>query len=101
MIHIIYISVILLLLYLVINLFIKNKKQELILLQYLDYLDKFSKIIELSDVKIKDLDNNEMFSSDDEVGFFFKTIKEIQNVLNSFTLKVISQTTQPTQTPQE
>jgi hypothetical protein len=89
--HIIYISIILILLYLVINLFIKNKKQEIILLQYLDYLDKFSKIIELSDNKLKELDRNEMFSTDDEVGFFFKTIKDIQNIFNSFTLKTVSQ----------
>jgi hypothetical protein len=86
---------ILLLLYLVINLFIKNKKQELILIQYLDYLDKLSKTIELSDGKLKELDRNEIFSSDDEVGFFFKTIKDIQNILNSFTLKTVSQNKSP------
>jgi hypothetical protein len=78
------------LLYTTINLFIKNKKQEIILLQYLDYLDKISKVIELSDNKIKSMDSNEMFSSDDEIGTFFKTIKELQDILNSFDIKNIT-----------
>jgi hypothetical protein len=85
--HIIYISIILILIYLVFNLYRKNYKQELILIQYLDYMDKLSKVIELSDNKIKELDRNEMFSSDDEIGYFFKTIKSLQNIFNSFTVK--------------
>lgn len=89
MIHIIYISVIILLIYTIINLFIKNSKLETILVTYLEYLDKISKAIELSEKKINELDTNKMFSSDDEAGFFFKTIKEIQDILNSFILKKI------------
>lgn len=69
------------------NLLRKNERQEDILLGYLDYLDKISRTIEVSDKKVKALDNNGAFSSDDEIGFFFNTVKQLQGILNEFSLK--------------
>ena len=69
------------------NLLRKNEKQEDILSGYLDYLDKLSRVIEVSDEKLKAVDARGTFSSDDEVGFFFQQIKGLQDILNEFILK--------------
>jgi len=70
-----------------VNLLRKNEKQEDILVGYLDYLDKISRVIEVSDEKMKDVDSRGSFSSDDEVGFFFQQIKGLQDILNEFQLE--------------
>lgn len=72
-----------------INLLRKNEKQEDILLGYLKYLDNISRVIEVSDEKIKKIDIKGSFEGDDEIGYFFKTIKKIQNILNDFNIKKI------------
>jgi hypothetical protein len=64
------------------NLLKKNEKQEDILMGYMSYLNKVSDIIEMSDKKLKEVDTRESFKSDDEVGFFFESIKQIQSILN-------------------
>lgn len=69
------------------NLLRKIEKQEDILSGYLDYLDKLSRVIEVSDEKLKAVDARGTFSSDDEVGFFFQQIKGLQEILNEFILK--------------
>jgi hypothetical protein len=69
------------------NLLRKNEKQEDILMGYMSYLNKVSDIIEISDKKIKEIDARESFKSDDEVGFFFESIKQIQSILNQFNIK--------------
>ena len=69
------------------NLLRKNEKQEDILAGYLDYLDKLSRVIEVSDEKLKQIDARGTFESDDEVGFFFQQIKGLQDILNDFQLK--------------
>ena len=69
------------------NLLRKNEKQEDVLMGYLDYLDKLSKVIEASDKKLKEIDHSGVFKADDEVGQFFDSVKEIQNILNDFQVK--------------
>jgi|TARA_R110002020_G_scaffold407527_1_gene617530 preprotein translocase subunit YajC len=71
------------------NLLRKNEKQEDILMNYLNYLDSLSKIIEVSEEKLKKLDETGVFKSDDEVGFFFESVKELQKILNDFKIKRI------------
>mgnify|MGYP003651643958 CR=1 FL=1 len=66
------------------NLLRKNEKQEDILMGYLNYLDRISKTIEISEEKLKQLDEKGVFKSDDEVGFFFESVKELQKILNDF-----------------
>ena len=56
------------------NLLRKNEKQEDILAGYLNYLDQISRVIEVSDEKLKTIDSRGTFSSDDEVGFFFQNV---------------------------
>jgi hypothetical protein len=76
------------------NLLRKLEKQEdaintqaTILASYLSYLNKISDIIEFSDKKLKEVDHKGSFESDDEVGFFFKEIQQIQDTLNQFKVK--------------
>ena len=75
------------LLYTTINLLRKNERAEDIVVGYLIYLDKISKVIEASDKKLKKIDHKESFKSDDEIGFFFDQVKKIQEILNEFKLK--------------
>lgn len=76
------------------NLLRKLEKQEdalnnqtTILSSYLSYLNKISDIIEFSDKKLREVDHKGSFKSDDEVGFFFEEIKQIQDTLNQFKVK--------------
>jgi len=69
------------------NLLRKNEKQEDILVSYLEYLDTLSKVIEAADKKLKEIDHSGVFKSDDEVGQFFDSVKEIQSILNDFQVK--------------
>jgi len=72
-----------------INLLKKNEKQEDILMEYLNYLDRLSRTIEVSDKKLKEIDRAGTFKSDDEVGQFFTSVQQIQDILNDFKLKRI------------
>jgi uncharacterized membrane protein YukC len=69
------------------NLMRKNEKQEDILTGYMTYLNKISDYIEITDKRLKEIDQKGSFESDDEVGFFFEQLKNIQSVLNSFNVK--------------
>jgi DNA gyrase/topoisomerase IV subunit A len=69
------------------NLLKKNERQEDILSGYMIYLNKISEIIEISDNKLKEVDARGHFQADDEVGFFFQSVKQIQEVLNNFKIK--------------
>ena len=69
------------------NLLKKNEKQEDNLVGYLEYLDRISKVIEASDKKLEEIDHSGVFKSDDEVGQFFKSVQEIQKILNDFKVK--------------
>ena len=69
------------------NLLRKNEKQEDILAGYMTYLNKISDYIEVTDKRLKEIDEKETFKSDDEIGFFFEQVKNIQSVLNSFNVK--------------
>jgi len=66
------------------NLLRKNEKQEDILSGYITYLDQLSRIIEISDEKLKKIDERGIFKSDDEIGFMYEQIKELQRILSNF-----------------
>ena len=65
----------------------KNNKLEKALVDQQQYIDAISIIIEDSNNTIQELDNRGAFEADDEVGTFFRNIKEIQTVLNQFNTK--------------
>jgi len=66
------------------NLLRKNEKQEDILTGYITYLDQLSRIIEISDEKLKKIDERAIFKNDDEIGFMYEQIKELQRILSQF-----------------
>ena len=69
------------------NLLRKNEKQEDIVAGYIEYLDRLSRTIEISDKKLKELDRGGVFEKDDEVGVIFQSILKIQDILNEFNLR--------------
>jgi len=50
--------------------------------QYENYILQFQRIIEFATDKMKQVDVSGHYESDDETGFFFSQIKELQTVLN-------------------
>lgn len=50
--------------------------------QYENYILQFQRIIEFATDKMKQVDASGHYESDDETGFFFTQIKELQTVLD-------------------
>lgn len=73
--------------YVIWNLLRKNEKfEEMIEIQN-QYIETISNIMTESDKKIKEIDSKQIFQSDDEIGWFFKGIKEIQDLINQYNIK--------------
>lgn len=70
--------------YTTINLLIKNEKAEDIIVSQQNYISSISEIIKNSEKKIKEIDEKEIFKSDDEIGWFFNELKKIQNILSQY-----------------
>ena len=66
------------------NLFRKTERLEKIVDQQDQYITNISELIELSNKKIGESEVAQAFKTDDEIGFFFETLQEIQTQLNSF-----------------
>ena len=73
--------------YTVYNLYRKNVKLEEMVIERDEVLAKVSDTIKESDRVLKELDKLGAFQSDDEIGFFFGAVKEIQETLNYYTNK--------------
>ena len=54
---------------------------------YEKYITSIDTLIQLSHQKIKEVDAKGSYSSDDEVGFFFQTLKSIQLELDKFQIQ--------------
>jgi peptidoglycan hydrolase CwlO-like protein len=70
--------------YTTINLLVKNEKAEDIIVSQQNYISSISEIIQNSEKKIKEIDEKEIFKSDDEIGWFFNELKKIQNILSQY-----------------
>ena len=70
------------------NLFRKLEKMEDVIEQYEEWFNTFSRRIDDADLKIKQTDSKGTFESDDEVGFYFRLIKDIQLELKKITDKL-------------
>lgn len=73
--------------YTTINLLLKDERKEAMIIYQQEYMDAVSKAIELCDEKLKEIDNKGHFKADDEIGWIFKNILYIQNILNQFILR--------------
>ena len=69
------------------NLLRKNETAEDLIIGYLNYIEKFSQIIQLTDERLQKIDQKGTFKSDDEIGFFFNQVMELQKILNEFNVK--------------
>lgn len=70
--------------FVVYNLTSKAEKLEKLVDTQNQYIDNISELIELSNKKIGESEIANAFKTDDEIGFFFETLQEIQTQLNSF-----------------
>ena len=73
--------------YVIFNLYRKNEKLETMVLDRDRVLSDLGAIIEESNTVLTEIDKLGAFKSDDEIGFFFNTLKNIQQTLNQFASK--------------
>ncbi len=66
------------------NLLNKNEKAEDILVSYQEFINNVNTQINESDKRLKEIDQRGIFKSDDEIGWFFNEVKEIQKNLSRF-----------------
>ena len=72
--------------YIIWNLLRKNERQEDIINTQDEYIQTISNLMSESNKKIKEIDSKQIFQSDDEIGWFFKGIKEIQELINEYNI---------------
>jgi ABC-type Na+ efflux pump permease subunit len=70
--------------YVIWNLMKKSEKLENIITVQEKYITEFYDLVKQSETKIKEIDANQTFQSDDEIGFFFTNIKTIQEALSDY-----------------
>ena len=73
--------------YVIFNLLRKIEKFEEMIEMQNQYIETISNLMKESDRKIKEIDSKQIFQSDDEIGWFFTGIKEIQEVINEYNIK--------------
>ena len=62
----------------------RNKVLEKTVIKQQEYIDAISIIVANSDAKLRELDSLGAFQADDEVGVFFRNLKEIQEIISDF-----------------
>lgn len=73
-------------LYAIFNLLRKVEKYQEITADHVQYLQNISNTIGASQKQLAEVDAKGSFSADDEVGFFFDSLKAIQEELNKYML---------------
>lgn len=73
--------------YVIYNLYQKNVKLEEMLTKQQQVMQSLEVVIVESDKALKELDKLGAFKSDDEIGFFFEAVKNIQEILNGYVPK--------------
>ena len=73
--------------YVIWNLLRKNEKLEDMNVVQDNYISNISTIMTESNKKIKEIDSKQIFQSDDEIGWFFQGIKEIQDLINEYNVQ--------------
>ena len=70
--------------YTTINLLFKNEKAEDIILSQDNIINQFLTVVNKSNDRLNKIDAKGSFKSDDEIGWFFNQILQIQNDLSRF-----------------
>lgn len=71
--------------YILRNLLVKVEKYEDTVIKSQDTITSIQNTITDSQKHLKDIDERGVFQSDDEVGYFFEQLKEVQSELDRFT----------------
>ena len=50
------------------------------------YIQRFSNAVGVTNKKLEDIDEKGSFKSDDEIGWFFESLKTLQSELNDFNI---------------
>ena len=66
------------------NLLRKVEKIEDVVIRYDRFISEFSKQLDNTDKRLKEIDEKGTFKSDDELGWFFKQIKRLQSDVSRF-----------------
>jgi len=69
------------------NLLKQAERLEDIRAEYEDFIAKQSEAINACNERLNQIDDKGIFRSDDEIGWFFRELKQIQEALNEFTVK--------------
>jgi hypothetical protein len=72
--------------YIAFNLFKKVEKLEKIVDDQDRYITQFSSTVDFANRRLGEIDDKGTFQSDDEIGWFFESVKTLQNELNDFNL---------------
>ena len=66
------------------NLLRKIEKTEDIIINYDNFIEEYSKQLDIADKRLARIDEKGSFKSDDEIGWFFNQIKVIQKSITRF-----------------
>ena len=66
------------------NLLRKVENIEDVVIRYDNFISEYSKQLDNTDKRLKEIDEKGTFKSDDEIGWFFKQIKRLQNDVSRF-----------------
>jgi hypothetical protein len=70
--------------YVIYNLFRKVEILETLAEQHSDYLVRLNDMVEISTKRLKEIDDKGAFSSDDEIGWFFTYVEQVQSLLKQY-----------------
>lgn len=83
---IILVLIVLLLGYISYNLFRKVEQLEKIVDSQEVYISRFSNTVDFTNKRLGEIDDKGTFKSDDEIGWFFESVKTLQSELDDFNL---------------
>jgi cell division protein FtsL len=66
------------------NLLKKSEKLEKLTEKQQEWILGISQIVDHSSERLKEIDDRGMFSADDEIGWFFNSLKELQELINEY-----------------
>lgn len=70
--------------YIIRNLLVKLERIEDLVLDYEKYFNQITETLTDGQKHLKNLDERGVFQSDDEVGYFFRELKQVQEQLNQY-----------------
>ena len=73
--------------YIIRNLLIKTEKLERLVEERDIYMNNLDAVIEDITKRLQEVDNKGTFASDDEVGFFFNSLKSMSETLNTYKIR--------------